>query len=221
MFKQITQLIKPHVKTVVLCVSCIMLSACSVFGIRDTEEAEYIVIKQDGDFQLREYAELVVAETVIESDFDHAGKVAFNRLFEYISGENVQSQKIAMTAPVVLNSEPKRSQKISMTAPVIKQKQNSVWRYYFVLPDVLSLSTAPSPINPDVQIKEIPSKLVASIQYTGLWDEETFNQKARLLQSWITENNLESLSSPSFAGYDPPWTLPFFRRNEVLIDVKR
>ena len=221
MFKQITQSIKLHVKSVLLFVLFTMLSACSVFGIRDTEEAEYAVIKQDGDFQLREYAKLVVAETVIESDFDQAEKVAFNRLFDYISGENVQSQNIPMTAPVLVNRENDGSQKISMTAPVIKQKQNSAWRYYFVLPDDLSLSTAPSPINPDVRIKEIPPKLVSSIEYTGLWDEETFNEKTRLLESWIAENDLERLSSPSFAGYDPPWTLPFFRRNEVLIDVKR
>lgn len=207
-------------KTSLLYVSILFQSACSVIGIRDAEEAEFSIIKEQGEFQLREYSAFVVAETLVNSNFDKAGREALNRLFAYISGDNIKSQEISMTAPVMANRDEGDSQKIAMTAPVITQKQSSSWRYYFVLPKEISLSSAPKPINSDVIIKEIPSKLVAVIQYTGLWNEDTFNEKAKQLDLWIAENNLESVSLHSFAGYDPPWTLPFLRRNEVLIDVK-
>jgi hypothetical protein len=208
-------------KRLLLFVFIIFQSACSVVGIRSAEEAKFQVIMEQGDFQLRQYATFVVAETFIDSNFDKAGSEAFGRLFSYISGDNVSAEKIAMTAPVLAKRDAENSgQKIAMTAPVITEKQTEGWRYYFVLPQELTLSSAPKPAKPDVKLKEITSKKVAVIQFSGLWDEDVFNKKVSELESWILENNLESISLPSFAGYDPPWTLPFLRRNEVLIDVE-
>ena len=207
-------------KRLLILVSILFQSACSVLGIRSEEEAKFQVILVQGDFQLRLYSSYVVAETFIDSDFDKAGREAFGRLFDYISGDNIKRQKIAMTAPVMAAQDAENSgQKIAMTAPVITEKQAEGWRYYFVLPEEFTLASAPQPANPNVVLKQIPSKKVASIQFTGLRDEDIFNEKVSKLESWILENNLESVSLPSFAGYDPPWTLPFLRRNEVLIDV--
>jgi hypothetical protein len=207
-------------KRSLLFVFIIFQSACSIVGIRSEEEAKFKVLVEQGDFQLRQYSTYIVAETFIESNFDKAGSEAFGRLFSYISGDNINAQEIAMTAPVIVNRNAESSgQKIAMTAPVITEKQSKGWRYYFVLPQEFTLISAPKPTNPNVILKEISSKKVASIQFTSLWDENTFNEKVSELESWILENNYVSISLPSFAGYDPPWTLPFLRRNEVLIDV--
>lgn len=210
-----------YLKRSLVFIFIIFQSACSVFGIRSEEEAKYKMIFEQDEFQLRQYEPMLVAETVIDLNFDKAGKVAFGRLFDYISGENLNSEKIAMTAPVVATIDTVNSgQKIAMTAPVITEKQAQGWRYYFVLPNHFSLSSAPAPINPQVAIKEISSNKVAVIQYSGLWDEHLFNEKSAQLKTWMIENNYDPDSLPRFAGYDPPWTLPFLRRNEVLIDVK-
>jgi hypothetical protein len=79
------------------------------------EEAAYTVIRQDGDIEIREYDAAIVAETVVDGEFEDAGNGAFRKLFKYIDGDNQSQGKIAMTAPV---SQEKRSEKIAMTSPV-------------------------------------------------------------------------------------------------------
>lgn len=191
-----------YVRGLVTLIVITLLSACSMFGVRSVEEAPFTVVFEEGDFQLRQYSNYLVAETTVIADFDQAGNTAFSRLFGYISGEN------------------KTTENIAMTAPVMSEKQAQVWQYYFVLPQELSLSSAPSPSDPTVSIKERSSKLVATLQYSGLNNETIFEEKVSELNAWILSKNLTPVSLPSFAGYDPPWTIPLFRRNEVLIDVK-
>jgi effector-binding domain-containing protein len=194
---------------------------CSVFGIRTTEEAGYEVIRQDGSFELREYDELVIVETTVEKDFEEAGNIAFRRLFKYISGENAAKTEIAMTAPVVADpAQPPEGEKIAMTAPVLSEEQEGGWRYVFVLPASFSIDTAPAPTNPDVRLVSVPAKKVAALRYSGSWNEDAMRDNSRELQQWIEANGLKPVSAPRAAGYDPPWTIPFLRRNEILIDVE-
>jgi hypothetical protein len=195
-------------------------SACSIFGIRSAEEASYIVLDNQGDFQLREYAGLVVVETTINADFDAAGSQAFKRLFGYISGENEGSRKIAMTAPVIVSEDDSvEGESIAMTAPVIAAQNADGWRFAFVLPADYSFDNAPLPTNPKVMLLEINPKKVATLRYSGLLNERNFRDNATRLQLWMSINGLEPASSARVAGFDPPWALPFMRRNEVMIDV--
>ena len=206
----------------ILAVAAVLIqSGCSVFGIRSTEEASYVVLDDQEEFQLREYAGLVVVETTVNAEFDQAGNEAFGRLFGYISGENQASQKIAMTAPVLATEDNSADgESIDMTAPVIADQTSDGWRYTFVLPNSYTLANAPIPTNTKVRLVEIEPKLVAVLRYSGTWDEDDFRDNSARLQSWISENQLELLSLPRVAGYDPPWTIPFLRRNEVMIDVR-
>lgn len=202
-------------------VAVLIQSGCSVFGIRSTEEASYIVLDEQEEFQLREYAGLIIVETTVNAGFDKAGNEAFGRLFGYISGENRASQKIAMTAPVLANEDDSTAgEPIDMTAPVIAGAATNGWRYAFVLPSSYTMANAPMPTNPKVRLVEIQPKLVAVLRYSGTWNEDDFRDNSARLLSWISENQLESLSLPRVAGYDPPWTIPFLRRNEVMIDVR-
>ena len=109
--------------------------------------------------------------------------------------------------------------KIPMTSPVLEEKQAKGWRYSFVLPADYTLENAPLPSNPEVKLAVIPGKKVAVIRYTGSWKEQTMREKSQKLVEWIQANGLERLSKPRSARYDPPWTLPFLRRNEIMIDV--
>ncbi|MEM7564439.1 MAG: heme-binding protein [Pseudomonadota bacterium] len=199
----------------------LLQTGCSLFGIRTTEEANYSVLRNDDNFEVREYEALLVAETWVDSDYDEAGNIAFRRLFNYISGDNEIAAEISMTAPVMALDETDSSGKeISMTAPVTGQETSGGWRFAFVLPAGYTLETAPTPSHPEVTLVEVPASMVAVLRYSGSSTEEAYQRNLKKLQQWMQQNRLEADSLPSFAGYDPPWTLPFLRRNEVMIDIK-
>lgn len=199
----------------------LLQSGCSLVGIRSTAEPEYSVTQQDELFEVREYDTLVVVETVVDASFDDAGGVAFRRLFGYISGDNQSAVEIAMTAPVMAADESTPvGEEIAMTAPVTGQQTALGWRYAFVLPSDYTLATAPLPGNPEVRLEQVSARKVAVVRYSGSWTEENYTRNVQLLQQWMSQNQLEADSLPRVAGYDPPWTLPFLRRNEVMIDIK-
>lgn len=200
----------------------LLSSGCSIVGISNVEEAAYTVVIKDDNFELRDYEPMVVVETTIDDDFENAGNKAFRRLFAYITGNNVANREIAMTAPVIADpTEMSNGMDIAMTAPVVQEYSKGGWRYAFVLPADFTLETAPKPLADNVKLAKVDGKKVAVIQYSGFWSEENMQDKTSELNEWISSNNLISLSEPRWAGYNPPWTIPFFRRNEVLIDVQQ
>lgn len=205
-----------------LVAGCIILlqSGCSLVGIRSAEEPNYSVLQNEDRFEVREYEALIIAETLVDASFDEAGNIAFKRLFGYISGDNAAAAEIEMTAPVMaLDEYRSSSEEISMTAPVTGQQTALGWRFAFVLPSDYTLATAPLPENPEVGLHQVPARKVAVLRYSGSWSETAYQENLRLLQNWMRQNRLEAASLPRVAGYDPPWTLPFLRRNEIMIDL--
>ena len=125
-----------------------------------------------------------------------------------------------MTAPVIARQNKSgQGEKINMTAPVFEERNDGGWRFMFVLPASYSIETAPIPLDPEVKLSVIPEKKVAVNRYTGFWNEKVMNEKMKQLDDWIAANDLVAASKPRWAGYNPPWTIPFLRRNEVMIDV--
>ncbi len=203
-------------------------AGCSVFGVESVEEAPYDVVRTDRQFEIRDYAPLVVAQTMVPAEVKNPGNVAFRSLFRYISGDNEASQKIAMTAPVIFDSNTNddaesvkdTGEKIAMTAPVVSEKIENFWRYQFVLPANMTIETAPKPLNPDVSLSAIAARQVATLRYSGRATEKAQTRNAQLLLQWIEAQGLKAQSAIRWAGYNAPWTLPPFRRNEVLIDIE-
>ena len=181
------------------------------------EEAEYRVLQQDGAIELREYAPSIVAETIVDADFEGAGNRAFRKLFRYIDGENVAQQEIAMTAPV---SQAPAGRKIEMTAPVGQRPTNGGWAVSFMMPSSFTMATIPRPSDPAVQVRAIPSYRAAVIRYSGFWSEERYREHLGELRAWIAAQGLEATGEPVWARYDPPFKPWFMRRNEVLIPVQ-
>lgn len=211
----------PGHRPVLVLLLALLQTGCSLFGIRNAEEASYTVLVDQDRFQVREYDTLVVAETLVDTNFDEAGNIAFKRLFGYLSGANRAQTEIAMTAPVMaLDEDSSSGAQISMTTPVTGEKSAGGWRFAFVLPATYSLEQAPAPTNPDVRLVQVPARKVAVVRYSGSWNETRYQSNVKLLQDWMLQNQFEAASLPRVAGYDPPWTLPFLRRNEVLIDIK-
>jgi hypothetical protein len=199
----------------------LLQSGCSLVGIRSTAEPDYAVLQKDESFEVREYDRLVVVETVVDASFDDAGGIAFRRLFGYISGDNQSAAEIAMTAPVIaLDESSPGGEEIAMTAPVTGQQTAFGWRFAFVLPSDYTHATAPLPNNPDVRLEQLPARKVAVLRYSGSWSESGYTRNVQFLQQWMNRNQLAAGSAPRVAGYDPPWTLPFLRRNEIMIDIR-
>lgn len=180
------------------------------------EEAKYNVVSREGNYELRDYAPQLVAETVVDTSLEDAGDRAFRRLFAYISGENRARAKIAMTAPVAQEA---MSEKIAMTAPVGQSKSTEGWVVSFMMPASYTRETLPEPADPEVKIREIPARRMAAVRYSGRWTEGRYLHYRGALEAWIKEKGYRALGEAVWARYNPPFTPWLLRRNEVLIPV--
>jgi hypothetical protein len=194
--------------------SCASSGGDSAVGI---EKSKYSVLEKNGRFELRLYKASIVAETVVESAFADAGNTAFRRLYNYISGENRTRESIAMTAPV---GQEARSEKIAMTAPVGQQRAGDQWIVSFVMPSKYTMQTLPEPLDPAVTLREIPARKMAAVRYSGTWSQKRYEEQRGRLEEFIENEKWKIVGEPVFARYDPPFQLPFLRRNEVLIPVE-
>lgn len=195
----------------------LMLMALGV-NVMAIEEAAYNVVKEDGDFEVRQYEPQIVAEVVVEADMADAGNRAFRKLFRYISGDNRAQKEISMTSPV---SQAPRSEKIEMTAPVSQQPAGESWAVNFLMPAFYTMETIPEPLDPDVVIREIPARSMAVIRYSGTWSEERYGEHLKKLIQWIQKNEIETIGEPVWARYNPPFMPWFLRRNEILIPIRQ
>jgi len=163
------------------------------------------------------YLSSCVAETVVDANFDDAGNIAFRRLFDYISGNNQRKESISMTAPV---NQKARSEKISMTAPVNQYQSKGRFIVSFVMPSKYTMENLPEPLDSNVVLREVPSRKLAAIRYSGSWSEKRYETQKELLEEFIRNKSLKITGESIFARYDPPFQLSFLRRNEVLIQVE-
>lgn len=203
-----------------------------------TETPKYTVTQTDGKIELRTYAPKIVAETLVDANYKDAGSAGFRVLADYIFGNNTAvgnvavgtkaaNEKIAMTAPVIRTKE-NSSQKIAMTAPVSQtqvtgkssnqETDQDKWRIQFVMPSKYTIQTLPKPNSDKVTIIQIPQKRYAVISFSGLAPESKVTKQTQALQAWMDKKGLTQIGEPELARYDPPWTLPFLRRNEVMIE---
>ena len=181
------------------------------------EEPDYTVISQSEDFELRRYDPQLVAQTLVTGDQKDASNKGFKVLADFIFGNNTAptggSGKISMTAPVKMQP----SQEIAMTAPVNMQQTDGKWRVRFVMPSQYTMQTLPKPNNPEVEIIEVPAQTYGVIKFSGFTGSSTVDDKTEELRTWMQSKNLTPTGDPELARYDTPWTLPFLRRNEVMI----
>ena len=183
--------------------------------VSNVEQAGYKVIETHGAIEIRDYAPMIVAQTEVSGARDEAISKGFRTIADYIFGNNTAQQKVAMTAPVI--QQP--SEKIAMTAPVIQQGEGDQWQVRFVMPAEYRMDTLPTPKNDAVDIKEIPGKRFVVIRFSGMADEEMLAEQTTTLNAFLKERGLEPLSPPAYAFFNPPWTLPPLRRNEVMVEV--
>ena len=120
-----------------------------------------------------------------------------------------------MTAPVIMENKAATKE-----LKKFEEKTKAGWKMSFVLPANFSYQTAPKPEDKTVKLKRIPSKKVAVVKFSGRWKLDRFNEKSKELQRWLKQKKLTAISAPRSASFNPPWTIPIFRRNEIQIDIK-
>ena len=201
--------------------SLLVFIALTLTGaVMATEEPKYAVLEKESPFEIRSYAPMIIAEVQVEGDLDEASSQGFRLIAAYIFGQNQINEKIAMTAPVTVEDQSAKSGKIAMTTPVVIESNAGKWTVSFVMPVEYSMETIPKPINPQVQLRQIPAVKKAVISFSGFYNTQKVAEKTLELEQWMKSRDLQGLGSPNFARYNPPWTLPFMRRNEVMITLR-
>lgn len=185
--------------------------------VSNVEQAKYEVVESQGDIQIRDYAPMIVAEAEVTGERKEAINQGFRVIADYIFGNNAPAQKVAMTAPVTQST----GEKVAMTAPVIQQGNGKTWNVRFVMPASYTMDTLPKPNSAAVKLEQIPAKRFAVIRFSGMAGEDSLKEHTDTLNAFITEKNLNAISQPTFAFFNPPWTLPFLRRNEVMVEIAK
>lgn len=207
-----------YVMKIIMSLIILFSQSCSIFGIQNEESPRYKVISSEGNIEIREYESYIVAKTTVKGNFKESQSKAFRILASYIFGKNISDEKIPMTAPVQME---KSSQKIAMTSPVMMQQNNQFHSMTFSMPSKYTLEDLPKPIDKRITIEEVPKKLIASIQFSWFISDKRNKENAEILKNWIEkQKKFEIISEYSYAGYNPPWTIPFLRKNEVHFEIK-
>jgi SOUL heme-binding protein len=184
-------------------------SILAVFGIRSAfEQPSYQVVSKLADHvEIRSYGPLVVVETKIGGE-DGA---AFSRLFRYITGANAAGETIKMTAPVAQTGG-SRFGGGSSSAGDAQTMQ-------FVLPARLA-AKPPAPTDPQVSIATVPARTLAVITFAGSFGRRNLDLHLQELRDVLARAGRKADGAPIFLGYDPPFTIPFLRRNEVALQIE-
>jgi effector-binding domain-containing protein len=194
-----------------------ILVGCAMVGpiMSDVEKPKYQATALTNEIELRSYDPMLVAMVQMSGSRKDAISEGFRVLADYIFGNNTLEQNISMTAPV----EQQAGQKISMTAPVQQQQRSNSWMISFVMPKRFTLTTIPKPNNEMVKINEVPAQRFITIRFSGSNSDDNIRKNESALFNYIAQNKINVTGEPKYAFYNPPWTLPFMRRNEIMVQL--
>ena len=185
-----------------------LLATLMVTQAMAIESLKYTVLEKDNKIEVRRYESYITASVTFDSE-EEFEQQAFKTLADYIFGNN-----ISMTSPVLTKGE-----KIGMTSPVLSGEVNSRWTMSFSMPKRYTLETLPTPNNDKIRIEEVQGNTIVAIKFSGFMSDYNFNRNEAKLKIWLDDNGYDYQDAVIKAGYNPPWTLPFLRRNEVLIPL--
>lgn len=184
---------------------------------RAVEEPQWTLVYSHGPFEIRDYAPTVVAETEVSGERGAAINAGFRRLARFIFGGNEPNRSIAMTAPVAQRREGER---IAMTAPVAQSQSEGAWIVTFYMPPGSRLDTMPRPLDAAITLREQPARRIAVLRFSGLATQANIDAHVESLRSHIAAHGEQAVGAVTYAFYNPPWTLPWARRNEVMLELR-
>jgi hypothetical protein len=185
---------------------------------RSIETPAYVVESKQEGFEVRRYEGRLVAEVEVEGEPNAASNAGFRILANFIFGANEAHSEVAMTAPV----DRRPAEAIEMTAPVDRRASDGEgerWVITFTMPSKYTKDTLPTPTDARITIRELPATSYAVVRFSGAPTEKTVQRRIRELEAAVGEAGYETRGEAVYARYDPPWTLGFLRRNEILIEI--
>lgn len=192
-----------------------------VVGVRSaTEQPRYDVIDHVGSVEIRRYAARVAAEATVPGEEEKARNEGFRLVAGYIFGGNSGGAQIAMTAPVAQAAKAGAGQTIAMTAPVAQQGSDDGWRVQFFMPARYTLATLPQPKDARVRLVQLPPQTYAVSVFSGDRSPKAVAVRQARLAASLEGTAWKAVGPPQGWFYDPPWTPPFFRRNEAAVAVE-
>jgi hypothetical protein len=190
-------------------------AARSIVGLRAVEEPAWSVVERVGPVEIREYAASIVAETIVSGDELDARAIGFRRLSAYISGQNETRSTIGMTAPVAQSRT-----RPGVAAPASAWRDTAEkWTIRFFMPRDSRIATLPAPRDPVIRLISVPHRIMAVLRFSGSTEPEAVAAKREALQTRLAAGRWQAESIAAAWFYDPPWTLPFRRRNEIAVSV--
>ncbi|KDP37298.1 hypothetical protein JCGZ_06752 [Jatropha curcas] len=200
----------------------------ALMAVPDLETVEYKVLSRRDQYEIREVEPYFIAETTMPgtSGFDFNGaSQSFNVLAEYLFGKNTTKEKMEMTTPVFTRKSQSDGERMEMTTPVIAKKveDQDKWQMSFVMPSKYG-ADLPFPKDPKVKIKEVPRKIVAVVAFSGFVTDEDVKRRELKLRNALKNDmqfRVKEGASVEVAQYNPPFTLPFTRRNEIALEVEK
>jgi hypothetical protein len=196
----------------------LILWILSGFITSRVEQAKYTVVGKKRGYEIRKYAPQLLAEVAVKGNYEEAINEGFRILAGYIFGENVSKRKIAMTAPVVERQGV--SEKIAMTAPVLASLEKGHRVIAFGMPSGATMDNLPKPNNPQITFRMLNSRKVAVLRFSWFSGGQRVEAKKRQLLGMLNRDKVKTVSGPQYAGYNPPWTPPFMRRHEILVEIR-
>ncbi len=192
-------------------------AAGSFFIVAGIEEAKYAVIARADGYEVRRYEPALIAKTAMPTLSRTDTGTAFRAIAGYIFGGNETAQPIAMTAPVVMNAPP-ASEKIAMTAPVVMGEGTMA----FVMPSKYkTLADLPKPKDGRVALREVPARTMAALRFSWYASPDRVAAQSSRLLSALQRDGVKVVGAPMLASYDPPFSIPVFKRHDILVEIER
>lgn len=166
---------------------------------RAIEEPAYQMLEKWGDVEVREYAPRIRAVTPLKSRDESSG--GFRRLADYIFGGNSEDMSIAMTAPV--------EETLGDAQPVMA----------FTMPAQYEMETLPQPNDNKVELEAVGARVVAVTRFSGWATSGKVARAERALRDELLARGVKVTGQATLNQYNPPWTPPFMRRNEIMLPI--
>ena len=179
---------------------------------RKTEEPDYRALKTDGDFQIRDYPAITVAETVVQGPRKAALSAGFGIIADYIFAKSRPGEAIAMTVPVMQDS----GDPMASDPPLFDDELEGAWRTRFVMPAGRSADDLPAAPE-SIELVDLPPRKVAVVSFSGRADDRMLAEAEDRLRGWLARNGETSSAEPEYAFYNSPMIPGPLRRNEVWL----
>ncbi len=200
---------------------CLLLSSILPGVVWAFEEPAFQLLEKSSAIETRLYKPALIAEVEVEGNFTDAFDHGFKILADYILGKNIaktqpESEKIAMTAPFLIQAGGEHSS----AAKDMANDAKTHWRVQFFMPEQYTAANLPTPTDSRVIIRTLPAKKVVALVFSGWASEDRINRKTEDLWHWVSSKNLKTVGTVQLARYNVPWTVPFWRRNELWIEIE-